>query len=247
MANPIDIVWHNQLSKVLTYGKDIAPRGQNTKELVNQVFEVNMKYPVLICPERRLSYKFMAAEALWILSGDDKVETIAPYNKNIKQFSDDGIVFQGAYGPRIISQLDYVIESLRKDRESRQAVLTIWNPNPKPSKDIPCTVSITFQIRDNKLDCFVFMRSSDLFLGIPYDVFNFSMLSHLVCSELDNVTPRTLYLTAASSHLYETDFEKAINCLKHDYTSSDPIPKLTKTEIFNVLHEIRLTGQGWWI
>ena len=75
----------------------------------------------------------MAAEALWILSGDNKVETIAPYNKNIKQFSDDGIIFQGAYGPRIISQLDYVIESLRKDRESRQAVLTIWNPNPKPS------------------------------------------------------------------------------------------------------------------
>jgi thymidylate synthase len=247
MANPIDIVWNNQISKVLTYGKDVAPRGQNTKELVNQVFEVNMKYPVLICPQRKLSYRFMAAEALWILSGDNKVETIAPYNKNIKKFSDDGIIFQGAYGPRIVSQLDYVISTLKNDRETRQAVLTIWNPNPKPSKDIPCTISITFQIRDNKLDCFVFMRSSDLFLGIPYDVFTFSMLSHLVCSELDNVTPRTLYLTATSSHLYETDHERSIDCLKYDYESSNAVPKFTKAELFNSLQDIRTTGEGWWL
>ena len=209
------IEWKTHLNNILLYGKDVSPRGIKTKEIPQHTLEINMRKPVLTIPERKLSYCFMAAEAYWILSGDNKVETLSPFNKNIAKYSDDGKVFFGAYGPRIKSQLKYVVDALEKDNNTRQAGLTIWRENPPVTKDVPCTVSIFFSIRNALLNCHVFMRSSDVWLGIPYDVFNFSMLAHNVCCLLeDDIRPGTLYLTAASSHLYSDNFDAAINIVE---------------------------------
>ena len=194
----------------------VQPRGLLTYEIPQHTVMVDLRKSVLTIPERKLSYTFMAAEAFWILSGDDSVVNIVPYNQHIAKFSDDGSTFAGAYGPRIHEQLNYVIATLRRDPDSRQAGLTIWTPNPQPSKDIPCTIAIWFQVRENELNVHVFMRSSDVWLGLPYDIFNFSMLGHAVCAQLrefepfKTLTPGLLYLTAASSHLYETNREAAI-------------------------------------
>lgn len=213
-----DHVWLKRLHDTLINGDEVRPRGKLTWERPQATVEVDMRRPVLTIPERKLSYKFMAAEAHWILSGDNRVETIAPHNPRIAEFSDDGETFFGAYGPKIVSQLDYVVNKLLKDRDSRQAGLTIWRECPPETKDVPCTVAIFFQIRNAKVNCHVFMRSSDIWLGLPYDVFNFSMLAHLVCCRLNKamvehlnaVEPGTLYLTAASSHLYETNKDDAV-------------------------------------
>lgn len=211
--------WIETLKDIFCNGTTVAPRNKITLEIPQRTMEVNMRQPVLRVSERCLNYKFMAAEAFWILSGDDRVESIAPYNSRIKDFSDDGERFFGAYGPKIKDQLQYVVEKLLDDRDSRQAGLTIWRENPPQTKDVPCTVAIFFSIRGAKLNEHVFMRSSDVWLGVPYDVFNFSMLGHLVCGLLNEqmssgvrILPGKLYLTAASSHLYETNWEDARRC-----------------------------------
>jgi len=221
----MNAVWLDQLGEILSSGDTVSPRGKETRELLHSTITVDMAQPVLTVPERRLNYQFMAAEAYWILSGDNTVDGIAPWNKHISQFSDDGKIFAGAYGPRVVDQLDYVLDKLREDPDTRQAGLTIWTPNPPPSKDIPCTVAIWFQIRGTgrirDLNVSVFMRSSDVWLGLPYDVFNFSMLGYLVAGHLNSsardgmiVLPNQLSLTAASSHLYATNFEAAAEVLK---------------------------------
>ena len=204
----------------------VAPRGQRTVELLHNSVAYPIARPVVVAPTRKLSYKFMAAEAMWILAGDDRVETIAPYNPNIAQFSDDGVTFAGAYGPRIEEQISYVVRKLLDDRDTRQAVLTIWRPNPAASRDIPCTVSMTFNIRAGRLNAHVFMRSSDAWLGVPYDFFNFAMVAARVAwlynfnlmneepRNPDVIEPGLVYWTAASSHLYERDLEDARHVLK---------------------------------
>lgn len=222
-------VWLRGLDNLLRFGERIAPRGISTIELPQATFIVDMRRPVLTIPERSLNYRFMAAEAYWILSGDDRVETIAPYNSKISQFSDDGKVFFGAYGPEFVKQLPYVVRKLATDRNSRQAGMTFWRQCPPETKDVPCTVALFFQIRNRKLNAHVFMRSSDIWLGLPYDVFNFSMIGHMICAYVnkhtagmiqdklraeDIVEPGLLYLTAASSHLYQRDVEPAQVCLK---------------------------------
>lgn len=217
VTNHANLAWVIELLGVLESGNDVAPRGQVTKELLQQTSVIDMRRPVITLPERKLSTKFLGGEAYWILSGDNRVETIVPYNKNIINYSDDGQTFFGAYGPRIMSQLDYVVDKLKSDSDTRQAVLTIWRENPPETKDVPCTVAVNFMIRDHKLNCHVYMRSNDLWLGFPYDVFNFSMLSHLVCCRLNAfvvenggviIEPGTLYHTASSRHIYEQHFEQ---------------------------------------
>jgi len=238
--------WLETLRRLIGYGEPIAPRGQKTIELPQLTFIADMRHPVLMTPKRSLNYRFMAAEALWILEGEDRVETIAPWNSRIAQFSDDGKTFFGAYGPRYVAQLPYVVNKLMNDPDTRQAGLTLWRPCPPETKDVPCTIALFFQIRNDKLNCHVFMRSSDAWLGLPYDTFNFSMIAHQVCgflnqhrrgsaarnnkAEPDDIEPGSLFLTAASSHLYERDLETARACL----TSLETVADLeTPKELFH--------------
>ena len=201
----VNDVWKSTITGILLWGEGVSPRGKPTKELAQHTITVDMRHPVLTIKDRRLNYRFMAAEAFWILSGDDTVDGIALWNSRIAEFSDDGERFFGAYGPKIVSQLDYVINKLISDRDSRQAGLTIWRECPPPTKDVPCTIAAFANIRGGKVNIHVFMRSSDAWLGMPYDVFNFSMFGHLICAHLNNrgmeVEPGALYLTAASTEL----------------------------------------------
>ena len=209
--------WIETITKILAWGSNVEPRGKRTLEIPQHTVAVPMRLPVLTVPERKLSYQFMAAEAYWILSGDNTVAGISPWNKRIADFSDNGETFFGAYGPKIEYQLEYVVRKLAEDPDTRQAGLTIWRECPPQTKDVPCTVAIFASIRNSRLNLSVYMRSSDAWLGLPYDVFNFSMLGHLICCRLnqnhyvtsDKVSPGTLYLTAASSHLYEDQWAQA--------------------------------------
>lgn len=226
--------WLCHLAHIMAAGERVVPRGKDTLEVRQHTTIVDMRRPVLINESRKLNYQFMLAEAVWILSGSDSVAEIAPYNKHIAQFSDDGKVFAGAYGPKIAEQIPYVVSTLMHDINTRQACMTIWRQNPPPSKDIPCTVAMDFKVRNGKLNCHVFMRSSDVWLGLPYDVFTFSMVAHYVAAMYNKLTREAkgadlfasenpkpapilqigeLYLTAASSHIYATDFDKVFGCL----------------------------------
>lgn len=255
--------WAWSLERVFEDGGLVSPRGMKTRELQNDTITCALDRPVVVEPARKLSYRFMAAEAYWILSGDDTVAGIAPWNDRIKEFSDDGVTFFGAYGPKIKDQLPWAIATLERDRDTRQAGITIWREKPVPSKDIPCTVAIWFQIREGKLDVSVFMRSNDRWLGTPYDIFNFSMLGMLVCGQLNKygvvVAPGALRLTAASGHLYEKDWESARRIIAENPWMRGPehaTPSVPcnlwdgSVDLMNYLKDLRDTKPGntlrWW-
>jgi len=249
--------WLRLLKEVLREGREVAPRGKPTVELPQRTTIVDMMRPVILSPSRKLNYRFMAAEAYWILAGDDSVAGIAPYNSRIADFSDDGERFFGAYGPKIVDQLPYVLDKLREDPDTRQAGLTIWREKPPTTKDVPCTVAIFFSLRRGFLHEHVFMRSSDCWLGVPYDVFNFSMLAHLVCARLNTsglkVVPGKLYLTAASAHLYEPNWADAKLCLGDPSPAEILTPELLyqdEVALLELLKQLRDTSPGsklrWW-
>ncbi|MDD2775533.1 MAG: thymidylate synthase [Gallionella sp.] len=214
--NHASVAWQNLLRQTLASGSLQTPRDQPTKEHLLQTLTCPMASAVVHVPARKLNYKFMLAEALWILSGSDALADIAEYNSRMADYSDDGLTLAGAYGPRVVSQLPYVIRTLVHDPASRQAVLTTWNRTPEPSKDIPCTVSMQALIRDNQLHLLVTMRSSDIWLGIPYDLFSFSMIGLEIIRRINvmawemnlnrlPVEPGMVAITAGSSHIYLRD------------------------------------------
>jgi thymidylate synthase len=230
----INIVWKKLISDLINQVGTYSPRGAATKEILGYQTQIDMNNCVLDVPKRNIGKSFRYAEAAWILSGDNRVKTIAPYSKMISQFSDDGVRFFGSYGPKIVDQISYVIDTLHQDKNSRQAVINIWREKPPKSKDIPCTCSLQFLVRDNKMQCIATMRSSDAWLGWPYDVFNFTCVSIYTLLQLKHLynelyTLGTLTVNAGSQHIYERDWEKAKVCI---HSSIGNGPRQFKLDLF---------------
>src|ERR1035437_3870082 len=210
-AYSIAEAWDDLLAHILNDGENSSPRGMKTKELMNVTICVHHGLKNILVNEKRdLNYRFMIAEWLWIQAGLNEVELIATYNSVMRKFSDDGYILSGAYGPRLQPQMDYILKTLTKS-DSRQAVATIWTPSPLDSRDVPCTISLQWLIRDDKLHVTVNMRSSDAWLGIPYDFFTFSQLTNYVAMQL-GLPVGMVTMNLASSHLYEPQWNLAADC-----------------------------------
>ena len=167
-----------------------VPRGLLIKELIGEGFEIkDPRKRILGNTGRKMSLSFAVGEFLWYLRGSNSVKIMQYYSKIYPNFSDDGITAHGAYGPRIfgdkqnsMNSWQAIIELLSRDPDSRQAIIPIYRAEDVglQSRDIPCTCVLQFLLRSNKLNCITYMRSNDLYLGLPYDVFSFTMFQELM-------------------------------------------------------------------
>lgn len=209
-----DQLWLDALLLPLS-GDRVSPRGKMCYETrgVTLVLD-DPTQNVVTHRTRRLNYHFMVAEWLWVLHGLSDVTTIAGYNKSISAFSDDNEKFFGAYGPRIRRDLLACEELLRRDHATRQAVMLTWRPEAlwMPTKDVPCTLTWQFFIRKERLELHVSMRSNDVWLGLPYDLYNFTQIQRQLAARLD-VGVGPYYHHVGSLHLYEQNIEKAQSCI----------------------------------
>ena len=209
--NETNIVWQQKVAECLnTPDYTSQPRGIEVREVLSGHYEVPM--PAFIdLAARKVNVPFMFAEAAWIISGSNRLEDIEPYMKVYKNFSDDGVFLRGAYGPKVVDQLGYVVDSIEKDNDTRQAVINIWRERPGVSKDIPCTILMQFLLREGVLNCVTTMRSQDIVLGYTYDVFTFSMVARAVQLLLKErgieVELGVLFVNAGSMHIYERHYE----------------------------------------
>lgn len=214
-AETVGGAWEVLLETLLRAPK-VFPRGIPCFERIGVHIEIaDATANVIASPTRNLNYRFLVAEWLWIALGRNDVTSIANYNTRIATFSDDGIRLSGAYGPHIASQWPLLVSVLKRDRDSRQAVIDLWDDLPlmmPASKDVPCTTSLQFLVRDEHLEMIATMRSSDAWLGFPYDVFMFSRLGAAMAGEL-GVDQGSLILNLGSSHLYEVNRRAALDVI----------------------------------
>lgn len=211
--------YNNHLRKIMVSGQEVQARGLSFKEVIGANIVIDMNYPVINRRVKPLGYRFAAAEPLWIIQGGNLLSDINPYGK-MSPYSDDGHMMAGAYGPKIVDQIPYIINTLHNDQGSRQAVINIWRERPGPSKDIPCTLSLQFMIREGTIHTVATMRSSDAILGLPYDIVAFTVVTAYIASIYSQVTDHdpldlgTLTLTMGSAHIYEKDYELVTDILK---------------------------------
>lgn len=192
--------WLDRLGTLLRAG--VSHR--DTLEQRAAVFNYLTSEPVINATNRKIGYRFMAAEALYILEGRNDIDFLEQYVPGFSRFSDDGFFQAGAYGPKIMDQLPYILRAIEKDENTRQAVLTIWRERPYDSKDIPCTIGMQFLPKDGVLDTVVYMRSSDAYTGLIYDTFCFAVISSIVAYFTSMGLGRSSIMMG-SSHLYERD------------------------------------------
>jgi thymidylate synthase len=164
---------------------------------------------------RKLSMKYAIGEMLWYLSANNKLSQIQKYTKGWDRMTDDGVTVNSNYGYCVMKkygfdQLEFVINELKKNSNSRRAVIHIKEPNNKPSNDVNCTVCLQFFIREGKLYMTTYMRSNDIWFGFPYDVFQFTCLQIYLSMVLE-VELGTYTHIAGSLHLYERNKNENFN------------------------------------
>lgn len=163
---------------------------------------------------RNMPMRYAVGELAWYLSGSNKVKDIAQYAKKWAEISDDGETNNSAYGYRIFhkfgfDQWEFVKDLIKRDPNTRQAVIHIKDSSNAPTKDTPCTVYLQFFLRDNKLNLSVHMRSNDIWMGVPYDMFSFCFLQVKMAMEL-GVEVGTYTHYAGSLHMYKRDYDVAL-------------------------------------
>lgn len=179
-------MYHDMSHRLFEEGSKVCPRGQETHELIAPEIYLNSPIDNLaFLKERRYNLVYSVAESMLLISKKDETKYFTRFNPNMANFSDNGVTLNGSYGYRIADKIDDVVNRLKSDHDSRQAVLTIYqNDVTKITKDPPCTMNLHFLIRDNKLNLIVYMRSNDIIWGTPYDVFMFTTLQRLIANQL---------------------------------------------------------------
>lgn len=203
-------VYPEILKALRDQGSVVSPRGMKTYEAYDVVMKLDPHNVLVTGINRGTSTKLISMEALQLISGTSYPRRTIAAAGNMAKFT-DGEVFHGAYGTRIRPQLHGVIDRLLQDRDSRQAVITIWDPlhdtflHPQ-ARDVPCTTMLQFLIRDDKLIMHVTMRSNDAWWGLPHDWGQFSQL-HMTIANVLNVEPGDYFHHVVSFHLYDRDVE----------------------------------------
>ena len=235
------------IGNCIAFGNPTTPRGQSTLELNNVTFEIDRPWLMPFDVEYRDMKPFIGAiEALQLVGMTTAPELVVSGSGVFKNYLDGGI-FHGAYGPRVYGRLQPLIDVLKADPDSRQAVLTIFDSRQDLGasvKDVPCTLALQFFIRNNLLCMRTTMRSNDVWLGLPYDLVQFTALQGAVAKALD--IPMGWYSHSVGSlHLYARDIEKA-EMVKASYDQSwDYEPLWSRENIELISGTARAILYGW--
>lgn len=203
-----DTGFHNywRLPKIVRdRGVPCSPRGQLTYDLGPTTIIMLPEYALPLSCGRNVAPRIAAVEALQLIGGFADDDLVLWASKEFERFTEPNGTFWGAYGERIGVQLNRVYHKLRADPDTRQAVITLWNPgldNIPGKKDYPCTVALTFRIFKKRLELTTVMRSNDVWLGTPYDIFQFTQLQ-LTLADLLEVEAGVYRHVALSLHLYD--------------------------------------------
>jgi thymidylate synthase len=171
-------------------------------------------------------------EFLWYLAKTDALSFIRYYIPEYSEYSDDGRTIHGAYGPRLfrdggLDQVANVISLLRDRPDSRRAVIQLFRATdiPHPYRDVPCTCCLQFLLRGKRLDLVATMRSNDSVLGLPHDVFAFTMLQELIARSVGADVGQYHHMVG-SFHLYGKDRHVAWRYLREGWQRTRAMPPM---------------------
>lgn len=235
--------WKNSLSLLVEEGERSSSRNGDMLEIVGFTLPApDSTRALIIDPIRKVDPFYACAELIWYLTMQDNTKFLQMFAPSYKNYTEDGVHAFGAYGHRwanslsycmlrpasnrsIDNQLETAIAVLRKYPDSRQAIISMWDSGDLihasllDKKDLPCTLSLQFIIRNNKLNLIVTMRSNDAWMGLPYDSFCFMTLQRIVADCL-NVEVGKYVHNVGSFHVYDKHQEKMEAVLKSSYDDS---------------------------
>lgn len=219
---------YKKLAEDVLNAPEVVVRGQKTKELVGYTFSIRDTTQIFdLKKKNRFNYLF--AEILWYAAGSYDIDFITKFASFWSTIANVNGTVNSNYGERIFRQkasssFFRAFYQLLRDQNTRQSIVHINLPEDinEFSKDIPCTLTLQFFIRNNALHLLTSMRSSDLWKGITYDIPNFYVFLHTMHHFLKSVYP-TLKIgeykhISGSLHIYEPNYKNLDEFLSQDHT-----------------------------
>ena len=179
-------------------------------------FDLTKGFPLLTT--KKVHFKSVLVELLWILKGETNVEYLQENGVSIwDEWADPDGNLGPIYGKQWrrweareghIDQIQNVIQSLRDDPYSRRHVVTAWNPADLPFMALsPCHCLFQFFVADGVLSCQLYQRSADLFLGVPFNIASYALLTHMIAS-VTGLQVGELIITFGDAHVYSNHAEQ---------------------------------------
>lgn len=214
VSDTLDDLMRSVIEETINYGEWIKVTKGDAIEITGIFLELSNPRARVSRTETRGKPYSCLGELCWYLAKSKALEFIEYYLPAYKQYADGDEIY-GGYGPRLfglrgIDQVDGVLKTLTKKRSSRQAVIQLFDAQDilEPHKDIPCTCTLQFMVRNDKLSLITNMRSNDIFIGMPHDFFCFTMLQEIMARSL-GVELGTYKHIVGSLHLYRETLEAA--------------------------------------
>ncbi|WP_460459675.1 thymidylate synthase [Angustibacter peucedani] len=195
------------------------------------VFGAQLRYPLEqgfpLVTTKRVHVKSVALELLWFLRGDGNVRWLQERGVTIW---DEWADAEGDLGPvygvqwrawptpdgRHVDQISELLETLRRDPDSRRMVVSAWNVGEIPQMALaPCHALFQFYVADGKLSCQLYQRSADLFLGVPFNIASYALLTHLVAQQV-GLGVGDFVWTGGDCHVYDNHVEQVSEQLSRE-------------------------------
>jgi thymidylate synthase len=196
---------------------------------------------------KKLHIKSIIYELLWFLRGDTNVRYLNEHGVTIwdewaNETGDLGRVYgaqwrdwRGASGVRV-DQIDNLITQIKSNPQSRRLIVSAWNPAELNEMALPpCHLLFQFYVQDGELSCQLYQRSADLFLGVPFNIASYSLLTMMVAQAV-GLTPGDFVHTFGDLHLYKNHLEQAHEQLSRDCRN---LPRMKLNSAVKNIHDFR--------
>jgi thymidylate synthase len=223
--------YHDLMRDILENGVEKQDRtGTGTLSVFGRQMRFNLQEGFPLITTKKLHIRSIIVELLWFLRGDTNIKYLHDHNVTIwDEWADANGNLGPVYGHqwrswptpdgRTIDQIHQLVERLKSDPDSRRHIVTAWNPSDIDKMALPpCHVLFQFYVARGKLSCQLYQRSADFFLGVPFNIASYSLLTHMVAQQT-GYEPGEFIWTGGDVHLYLNHLNQV-----HLQLSREPFP-----------------------
>jgi len=216
-----------------------TPKTDRTGTGTRSVFGYQMRFPLgegfPLVTTKKLHLRSIIVELLWFLRGDSNVQYL---RENGVTIWDEWARADGELGPVYgvqwrswptpdgghIDQMTQVLQQIRANPDSRRLIVSAWNVSDIPKMALPpCHLLFQFYVAEGKLSCQLYQRSCDIFLGVPFNIASYALLTHMVAQQCD-LEPGDFVWTGGDCHIYSNHFDQVREQLGRE---PRPLPRLS--------------------
>lgn len=248
----VDTQYLDLLEKIM---RDGAKKGDRTGTGTKSVFGYQMRFDLSegfpLLTTKKLHLKSIIYELLWFLRGDTNTKYLKDHGVSIwDEWADESGELGPVYGKQwrywpgrnglFIDQISNVVQQIKKNPNSRRLIVTAWNPAEVDQMALPpCHLLFQFYVADGKLSCQLYQRSCDTFLGVPFNIASYALLTMMIAHVCD-LNPGDFVWVGGDTHLYNNHFEQVKEQLSRR-RDIRPMPRMEinprAKDIFNFQYE----------